>query len=221
MDTETWIAAAAAAISAVAAGIAYWQARLARSQARSAEDSAASARRQAVAAEEQVALMRQQLDGEEAARNESGGPAFEVISGRCANVMKAEITLKQTAGPALSSVTARPSGSGVVGIYREEINPAERNADGSLKSWTFRTYADPSVDLGPMTAGSAVAIDVFVDPTGEPARRISVRLECQARDNGRLWVRDVTHTFLEPPPEVPHRSRWTMARYRFRDITGL
>ncbi|MFJ3106538.1 hypothetical protein [Streptomyces sp. NPDC086835] len=187
MDGELITASAAVAVSVVGAGYAGWQAhiasraaRSAEAQARSAEAQARSAEEQARAAEEQVALMRRQLEADEAARHEAGGPNFSLSFDRSRHnptlqQRVAVLKLKQEDGPALEFVRISVSGTGVAGLLITLGRIGEPDAEQ---------------DLGPMAQGAVKDVHVVLEhsaPDDGATARLSIR--CDA-GTGAPWRRD-------------------------------
>ncbi|WP_159401241.1 hypothetical protein [Streptomyces sp. NRRL B-24484] len=183
MDWNLTTAVAAAAISGAGAGIAIWQARIAKRQAATADAAAVLAARQAVAAEqqvkaaeEQVALMRRQLDAEDAERVEARGPQFEIKHRGATHgapnqwrVTRFEFT--QTTGPALATITVAASGNGVLGV------------------WTDGDDLAPSTQVGPVAAKGTFTVDVAVERSIMTQIPVTFTLDCSAQDTPHQWRR--------------------------------
>ncbi len=113
LDAGDWISLSSGAIAGVAAGIAVWQARMAKRSAAAAdrqvvaaEQQVAAAQQQAEAAQQQVAIMARQLAYQAEDRAQADAPKFEVLSAELSyGSNEARITVAQTAGTELSSVT--------------------------------------------------------------------------------------------------------------------
>jgi hypothetical protein len=194
MDGELITASAAVVVSVIGTGYAGWQAHIARRaalsaeaqarsaevQAHSAEEQARSAETQARAAEEQVALMRRQLEADEAARHEAGGPNFSLSFDRSRHHpglqrRVAVLKLKQEDGPALESVRISVSGPGVAGLLITRGTIGEPDAEE---------------DLGSMAQGAVKDVHVALEPSAVndgATARLSIRCD---DGTGASWRRD-------------------------------
>ncbi|UJV47352.1 hypothetical protein CVT30_47020 (plasmid) [Streptomyces sp. AMCC400023] len=209
VDWNLTAAIASAAFGAASAGVAAWQAVIARNEARAAHGDAATAtaaadlaRRQAVAAEqatraaeEQVELMRRRLDTEEAARREARGPEFG-IRGRGASrgmpqrTMEFEFT--QESGPAIETVQVSASGEGVQGLY--DCRAPDTEGGPSVQT---------AVEVGPVSQGGRVTVDVAVDPAIQRTVPIRFTLICRAEGSTDSWQRSYTADLHGPPARGP------------------
>ncbi|MFG2351495.1 hypothetical protein [Streptomyces phaeochromogenes] len=196
MNGELITAIAAAVVSAGAAGVAVWQAR-------TAAQSADAARIQANAAQEQVALMRRQIEAEDADRHQAAGPQFVIDQAhtetRDANAPYGVLVLRQESGPPLASVLVTASGEGVEGLRGEYVSDSD----------SYRCAAE--TDLGPMAEGNGtgtvhVALDFHHAET-----TVLLHLECRARDTDSVWQRSISSDVAltpEPPRRRTSRSPW-------------
>jgi hypothetical protein len=201
MDGQLTAAITSAGISAAAAGVAIWQALIARHQAATATEAAELAERQAVAAEQQVkavedqvALARRQLDAEDAEREDTRGPQFDIESGYTdesdVNVPRGVLVLRQKSGPALSNITVNASGEGVEGL---------QGPDDPDSSWGYQRVQ--SIDIGSLAAGGTKTVRVDLDyDTRETT--VVLHLECGERDGTGTWRRSAAKA-IEPPPAPP------------------
>ena len=178
----------------IAAGVSVVAAVISGSQARSAK--------------RQVDLMQRQIDGEERARHEDSGPQFEVISGEVdqesdVNAPRGVIAVKQTQGPALKNVTVTPSGPYVQGIQHRESLSYEESLQ--FPGEDYRVSVTSGADLGSLATGGTVPVYVDLEYNHSAPVPVHLRLECQARDGDRTWVRDLSHSIDTPPPVPPSR----------------
>ncbi|MFI8521007.1 hypothetical protein ACIGEZ_24775 [Streptomyces sp. NPDC085481] len=188
MDGELIAAIAATAVSAGAAGVAAWQSRIA---ARTAKD----ARTQANAAQEQVALMRRQLDAEDADRHEAAGPQFVVEQAHTETPDHAPygvLVLRQESGPALASVLVTAEGDGVEGLR------------GEYRSGTDSYGRLDEAEIGPMAAGNGTHTVRVVLDYDHPRTTVRLHLECRAQDGDGVWQRSISSD-VAPTPEPPRR----------------
>ncbi|WP_328781746.1 hypothetical protein OHT68_24425 [Streptomyces canus] len=163
---------------------------------------------QARSAKRQVDLMQRQIDGDERARHEESGPQFEVVSGEVdresdVNAPRGVIVVKQTQGPALRNITVTPSGPYVEGIQRRE--PLSYEETLQLPGQDYRVSVTSGADLGSLATGGTVSVFVDLEYNHFAPVPVHLRLECQARDGDRTWVRDLTHSIDSPPPVPPSR----------------
>ncbi|MDX2682181.1 hypothetical protein [Streptomyces soliscabiei] len=185
MNGELITAIAAAVVSAGAAGVAVWQADIAK-------QSAVSSRIQANAAQEQVALMRRQIEAEDADRHQAAGPQFVIDQAHTDtrdNTPYGVLVLRQESGPPLASVRVTASGEGVEGLRGEYASDSD-------------TY--PETDLGPMAEGNGTrTVHVALD-YHRPETTVLLHLECRARDTDSVWRRSISSN-VAPVPEPPRR----------------
>ncbi|MFH9118398.1 hypothetical protein [Streptomyces globisporus] len=181
MDGELITAIAATAVSLVAASVAVWQARTAASSAG--------------AAKEQAALMRRQLEAEDAERHEAAGPQFVIeepyTDTRDSDSPYGVLALKQTTGPALETVLVTAKGAGVEGL--------KNGPRGDLGNYP----RVPRVDIGAMATGNGTTtVHVALD-YDHTTTTVILDLECRTPD-GRTWQRSISSS-LAPIPEPPRR----------------
>ncbi|MFI8265337.1 hypothetical protein [Streptomyces sp. NPDC085665] len=178
MSGEVRAAVGAMLISLIASGIAYWQARTARDQAVSARDAAA-------AAQAQVELLRRQVEGDEKARMEASGPQFELISAHTAHdpwsESYAEVTFRQSGGPALTSVRVATSGEGVGGLRRDLAYGTYIDGD-----FDYETIGD--LEIGPMATGGTHTVRVSLD-YGVNQAKVQLDFTCSASADQPTWRR--------------------------------
>ncbi|MCX5215636.1 hypothetical protein OG689_41515 [Kitasatospora sp. NBC_00240] len=200
MDGGLKTAIVSACISGGAALLAIWQARIASAQAQSARDAAAFAERQAVAAEkatkaaeDQVALMRRQLDSEDADRREARGPEFTV---RCSGAWRGSnhvrhFEVTQDSGPALASVLVHVEGEGVRGLQVPDPGSA-----GGVST-------EPTFEAGRVARGGSFTVLVVLVETGpvSAATPVHFTFQCQAQDSTDTWRRSQIAN-VPPPPRI-------------------
>ncbi|MEU1273490.1 hypothetical protein [Streptomyces sp. NPDC005799] len=189
MNGELITAIAATAVSAVATGYAAMQAHIAKRAARSAE--------------EQVALMRRQIEGEEADRFEARGPQFSIESAHTdesdVNFPRGKLVVKQDSGPPLSSVIVSATGKGVEGM---------RGAYDSTSESDYRR--EQGIDIGPMAPHGTH--DVYVDLDWD-TRDTTIQLKLVCRNEvGDTWHRGVGARVEPLPDEPPSRRRGRTVR---------
>ncbi|MEV5842215.1 hypothetical protein AB0M32_09590 [Streptomyces sp. NPDC051985] len=196
MNGELITAIAAAVVSAGAAGVAVWQADIAK-------QSAVSSRIQANAAQEQVALMRRQIEAEDADRHQAAGPQFVIDQAHTDtrdNTPYGVLVLRQESGPPLASVRVTASGEGVEGLRGEYASDSD----------TYRCAAE--TDLGPMAEGNGTrTVHVALD-YHQPETTVLLHLECRARDTDSVWRRSISSN-VAPVPEPPRRRASRSAGY--------
>ncbi|MFJ4622304.1 hypothetical protein [Streptomyces sp. NPDC088812] len=191
MDGELITAIAATVVSAVATGYAARQAHIAKGAARSAEA--------------QVALMRRQIEGEEADRFEARGPQFSIEAAHTdesdVNVPRGKLVIKQDSGPPLTSIIVRATGEGVEGMRGAYMYDPHSHTDYGREQ---------TIDIGPMAAGGTH--DVYVDLDYHTRdTTVHLSLECQGQA-GDTWQRAIAAR-VEPLPEPPlWRGRGQTAR---------
>lgn len=194
-EPGTW---AGVLVSLLAMGVAIWQAVVAKQQAKVATTAAEDSRRQAVAAEQQVAIMREQVDGENADRAEARRPRFDAVPSPMdyseANHVFAEILLTQTGGVALSRVECRASGEYVNGLrqsrYQDEFG-----------------WAVGDVVIEGMSAGSGgEQLFVHFEYRHVTPTRVDLELLCTAREGGS-WTEYFHLTVTEPEQAPPPTGR--------------
>ncbi|MFF2631162.1 hypothetical protein ACFVUN_36030 [Kitasatospora griseola] len=224
MTTDQIIATVAAGAGVAAAAVAGWQATIARAQARdaragaqAAETAADTARRQAAAAEqqaqiaeehvtvvkdqvraaeEQVALMRRQLDAQDADRREARGPQFSIEyrgAYRGSDRIK-HFEVIQDSGPALTRVLVQVEGENVLGIPVQDqaggCIPVQDQAGGS-------SSLRPELQIDRIAQGSVFSVPVAMVPI-RVTTPVHFTLECQGQDGTDVWSRSMV-AHAQPP----------------------
>ncbi|WP_330346680.1 hypothetical protein OG858_47080 (plasmid) [Streptomyces europaeiscabiei] len=197
MNGELTTAIVAAVVSAGAAGVAVWQANIAKQSADSARIQADAAQVQADAAQEQVALMRRQIEAEDADRHQAAGPQFVIDQAhtdtRDGNTPYGVLVLRQESGPPLASVLVTASGEGVEGLRGEYASASD----------SYRCAAE--TDLGPMAEGNGTRVVHVALDYHHPETTVLLHLECRARDTDSVWRRSISSN-VAPVPEPPRRN---------------